>query len=82
MKSRRPVIGISADRRMLGRHAFHLVGEKYMQAVADGAGGIPVLIPALGDGADIEEVLRHLDGILLPGDQAQFTLQMAAARSV
>ncbi len=67
MKSRRPVIGISADRRMIGRHPFHLVGEKYMTAIADAAGGIPVLLPALGDSADIEEVLRHLDGIVLPG---------------
>jgi putative glutamine amidotransferase len=67
MKSRRPVIGIAADRRMLGNHAFHLAGEKYLQAIADGAGGIPVLLPALGDRGDIEEALKHLDGIVLPG---------------
>ena len=67
MKSRRPVIGISADRRMIGHHPFHLAGEKYMTAVAAAAGGIPVLIPALGDENDIAEVLRHLDGIVLPG---------------
>ena len=67
MKSRRPVIGISADRRMLGHHPFHMAGEKYMTAVAAAAGGIPVLIPALGDDNDIAEVLRHLDGIVLPG---------------
>src|SRR5580692_7178053 len=67
MKSRRPVIGISADRRMIGHHPFHMAGEKYMTAIAEGAGGIPVLLPALGDVLDIEEVLRHLDGIVLPG---------------
>jgi putative glutamine amidotransferase len=67
MKSRRPVIGISADRRIIGRHPFHLVGEKYMTAIAEASGGIPVLLPALGDSGDIEEVLRHLDGIVLPG---------------
>jgi putative glutamine amidotransferase len=67
MKSRRPVIGISADRRMFGHHPFHVVGEKYMKAVAEAAGGIPLLVPALGDARDIEEVLRHLDGIVLPG---------------
>ncbi|HTY95148.1 MAG TPA: gamma-glutamyl-gamma-aminobutyrate hydrolase family protein [Steroidobacteraceae bacterium] len=67
MKSRRPVIGISADRRMFGRHPFHVVGEKYMKAVAEAAGAIPLLVPALGDRQDIDEVLRHLDGILLPG---------------
>ena len=67
MTSQRPVIGISADRRMIGHHPFHMAGEKYMTAVADGAGGIPVLLPALGDEEDIAEVLRHLDGIVLPG---------------
>jgi putative glutamine amidotransferase len=67
MKSRRPVIGIAADRRMIGNHAFHLAGEKYLTAIADGAGGIPVLLPALGDSGDIEEALNHLDGIVLPG---------------
>ena len=67
MKSRRPVIGIAADRRMIGNHAFHLAGEKYMKAITEAAGGIPVLLPALGDGADIEEALNHLDGIVLPG---------------
>lgn len=67
MKSRRPVIGIPADRRMIGHHPFHMAGEKYLTAIAEGAGGIPVLLPALGDVLDIEEVLRHLDGIVLPG---------------
>ena len=67
MISRRPVIGISADRRMIGHHPFHMAGEKYITAVAEGAGGVPVLLPALGDGSAIEEVLRHLDGIVLPG---------------
>ncbi len=38
-----------------------------MTAIADAAGGIPLLVPALGDRGDIEEVLRHLDGIVLPG---------------
>ncbi len=52
---------------MIGHHPFHMAGEKYMTAIAEGAGGIPVLLPALGDVLDIEEVLRHLDGILLPG---------------
>jgi putative glutamine amidotransferase len=67
MKSRRPVIGIAADRRMIGHHAFHQAGEKYLQAIADGAGGIPMLLPAWGASGDLEEALDHLDGIVLPG---------------
>jgi len=67
MKSRRPVIGISADRRMIGSHPFHQAGEKYMTAVTEAAGGIPVLLPALGDSIDPVEILERLDGIMLPG---------------
>ena len=34
---RKPVIGIPADRRMIGRHPFHAVGEKYIAAVVQAA---------------------------------------------
>jgi putative glutamine amidotransferase len=67
MKSRRPVIGIAADRRMIGSHPFHQAGEKYLTAITDAAGGLPVLLPALGNRIDPAEVLERLDGILLPG---------------
>ena len=55
---------------MIGHHPFHMAGEKYLTAIAEGAGGIPVLLPALGDVLDIEEVLRHLDGVVLPGSSS------------
>ena len=67
MASPRPLIGIPADRRILGPHPFHCVGEKYIAAVAEAAEGIPVLIPSLGAGTDFESVLTHVDGILLTG---------------
>ncbi len=67
MKSRRPVIGIAADRRMIGSHPFHQAGEKYLTAITDAAGGLPVLLPALGNRIDPAEILERLDGILLPG---------------
>ena len=38
MSRKRPVIGIPADRRMIGLHPFHAVGEKYLRAVAEAAG--------------------------------------------
>lgn len=64
---RRPVIGIPADRRMLGAHPFHAVGEKYIRAVAEAAGAIPLLIPALADLVSNEEILERVDGILFTG---------------
>jgi putative glutamine amidotransferase len=62
-----PIIGIPADRRIVEPHPFHMVGEKYITAIRDGAGAIPFLIPALGDSLDLDEVLKRVDGILLTG---------------
>jgi putative glutamine amidotransferase len=67
MTNRRPTIGLPADRRMLGQHPFHAVGEKYIRAVLEGAGAIPLLIPALGAELDADELLECLDGILFTG---------------
>ena len=65
--SRKPLIGIPADRRLLGHHYFHCVGEKYINAIAAGADAIPVLIPSLGDTLDLGDLLARFDGIFLTG---------------
>ena len=66
MARRKPLIGIPADRRILGPHPFHCVGEKYIAAIVDAAEAIPVLVPALGE-RDLDQLLGTLDGILLTG---------------
>jgi putative glutamine amidotransferase len=65
--SARPVIGIPADRRMVGPHPFHMVGEKYAAAVTQAAGGLPLLIPVLPDPLAQADILDTLDGLLFPG---------------
>lgn len=67
MVSRRPVIGIPADRRALGDQSYHLVGEKYLLAVLDVAGGVPLIVPAIGRELQLEELLDTLDGLLFTG---------------
>jgi len=67
MSAAKPVIGIPADRRMHGGHPFHQVGEKYIRAVTDGVGGIPLPIPVLAEDLDIDELLEVFDGILFSG---------------
>ena len=67
MSSARPLIGIPADRRMVGAHPFHMVGEKYARAVLDAAGAAPLLIPSLADELGFEELLERLDGLLFTG---------------
>lgn len=67
MPLRHPVIGIPADRREVGKHPFHMVGEKYIQAVVQGANAVPFLIPSLGADLDPDVLLAHVDGILFTG---------------
>jgi putative glutamine amidotransferase len=63
----KPLIGIPADRRLLGLHPFHCVGEKYIDAVASAADAIPVLIPVLETLVPLGEMLDRVDGVLLTG---------------
>ncbi|HWW20305.1 MAG TPA: gamma-glutamyl-gamma-aminobutyrate hydrolase family protein [Steroidobacteraceae bacterium] len=67
MSSKRPVIGVPADRRMIGAHPFHAVGEKYLTAILEAADAVPLIIPALAAQIRAEELLERLDGLLLTG---------------
>jgi putative glutamine amidotransferase len=58
--SRPAFVGLPADRKYIGKHPFHAVGEKYIRAAVEGAGLVPILVPALG-----REV--PLDGVILTG---------------
>lgn len=65
--SRIPLVGLPADRKQIGLHPFHAVGEKYLRAVIDGAGALPLVVPALGGALSLPELLERLDGVLLTG---------------
>ncbi|HVC31359.1 MAG TPA: gamma-glutamyl-gamma-aminobutyrate hydrolase family protein, partial [Steroidobacteraceae bacterium] len=67
MSPARPLIGLPADRRMLGLHPFHAVGEKYARAVLDAADGLPLLIPALAEELRPDELVERFDGLLFTG---------------
>lgn len=62
-----PLVGLPADRRMIGPHPTQNVGEKYIRAVVDGAQCLPVLIPSLDPALDLRATLAELDGLLLTG---------------
>lgn len=72
----RPLVAIPCDVKQVGIHPFHAVGEKYINAVAHGAGCMPVLVPAFGAGRDLHSLERHvdlrglltrMDGVFFPG---------------
>lgn len=62
-----PLIGVTACIRTLGRGAFHSVSDKYVRAITEGVGGIPVIVPALGDDGETASLLPRLHGLLLTG---------------
>jgi putative glutamine amidotransferase len=64
---RKPVVLIPADVKQIGEHPFHAVGQKYILAVAEAAGALPLLVPAISDHVDIEELLAMADGVMLTG---------------
>lgn len=64
---RKPLVGVSCCTTRQGPHPFHQAGEKYIMGVVDGAGALPVLVPALAGQLDIESLLAHLDGLLITG---------------
>ena len=63
----RPLVGISADRKMTGVHPSHTVGEKYIAAVVDGSHALAMLLPALGNRQAAAEILATVDGLLFTG---------------
>lgn len=60
-----PLIGVSACSSRIGHHVFHIAGDKYLRAIT--GAGLPVIIPALGQGLDHQALLAHLDGLLFTG---------------
>ena len=66
MKSK-TVIGVPADRRIVDPHPVHMAGEKYLHALIEGSDALPLIIPALGNSLEIEEILEHVDGLLFTG---------------
>lgn len=48
----------------------HAASDTYVRAVDRVVGGIPLLIPANGDNADIETLLDRLDGLILTGSRS------------
>lgn len=62
-----PRVGLPTDHKQIGAHPFLAVGEKYVRAVVDGAGCLPLLVPTLDPVLPLRQVLDGLDGLLLTG---------------
>ena len=60
-----PVVLVPSCKRVLSGHGFHVVGEKYIEAVRL-AGGRPLVVPEAGHD-ELDGLLDLADGVLLTG---------------
>lgn len=68
----KPLIGISCCTKFFGTFGMpnHAASNTYIRATDLVVGGVPVLLPANGDKADIPTLLSRLDGIILTGSRS------------
>ena len=62
-----PIVGVSCDTKMDGAHRYHMVGHKYVNAIAESAGALPLLMPSLAKQLDWQQLLSQVDGVMLTG---------------
>ena len=68
----RPVVGIPVSINIHPEHGTrqHTAGDQYIRSTYIGAGGQPVMIPAMGGDTDFAALVATLDGLLLTGGRA------------
>jgi putative glutamine amidotransferase len=62
-----PLVGVSCDSRQIGLHPFQAVGEKYLRALVDAGGLLPLAMPSLAPPLPLDACLDVFDGLLLTG---------------
>ncbi|MEQ8651820.1 MAG: gamma-glutamyl-gamma-aminobutyrate hydrolase family protein [Kiloniellales bacterium] len=63
----RPLVLLPACSKTVDGLPFHAVGDKYVRALAAGAGVQPLLLPNLAELADPRPLLDQVDGLLMTG---------------
>lgn len=62
-----PLVGVPCCAQERNGHPIHVVGDKYVRAVVEAAGALPLAIPALGAAIDVVDLAARLDGLLVTG---------------
>jgi len=68
----KPLIGITCCNKPFGLYGTpnHAASDTYVRVVDEVVGGVPVLVPANGEAADIDTLLHRLDGLILTGSRS------------
>lgn len=68
---RRPVIGITGSRHLAeGTYAVQAAGMRNLEAVAEVADALPIIVPGMPEAYEVAELIALCDGFLLTGGRA------------
>ena len=62
-----PLVALPACRWEKDGQSYHTIGDKYVSAVAEAAGCLPMMLPSLGGAIDLDDLVGKLDGLVLTG---------------
>ncbi|MBB5752517.1 gamma-glutamyl-gamma-aminobutyrate hydrolase family protein [Prosthecomicrobium pneumaticum] len=65
-----PLVAVTADVRPADGYDWHAAAESYLRGVTAGLGGVPVIVPSLGDAIDLDALLARVDGVLVTGSRS------------
>ncbi|NKB36477.1 MAG: gamma-glutamyl-gamma-aminobutyrate hydrolase family protein [Gammaproteobacteria bacterium] len=65
-----PVVGVPTCRQVIGDLEYDCTQHKYIAALCQSAGVLPLQIPLIGNRFSVESILQRLDGILLTGSHS------------
>ena len=63
-----PIVAVPADLRHFDGYDWHAAPHQYLAAAFEGAGIVPMILPALS-GLDVEDVLARVDGVMVTGSK-------------
>jgi putative glutamine amidotransferase len=65
-----PLVAVSACRRLIGTAVFDAVRVRNVEAVSRAVGGLPLVLPTLGEELDVPALLARIDGLYLTGSES------------
>lgn len=63
------LVAIPADIREFDGYSWHAAPDQYIMAAVKGSNVLPLIVPALADGTDVDMVLDRVDGVLISGSR-------------
>ena len=64
-----PIILVTTEVRSIDGYSWHAAIDTYLKAIT-AIGGVPVLLPSLGDQLELDALLSRVDGVLLTGSRS------------